>query len=118
MKLNGSIEKFANGCIYAVNGKPTKPYQEALKYTLLTKTKECQEVQSELIKAQWAPIRDYRSGYIPNRVPSAEDIFGYCDREGNVQMNDMHQFKTEKGYAKLSPFLQECLMKRMKSHSE
>ena len=112
---NGNVAKFADGIVFAVNDKPNKTYSKALSLVLLNNAKDDPYVQGDLERAYWAPIRDYRFEYVSNRVPPTEDIFGYCSKDGKVQINEMHQFKTNLGFPQLSPFLHKHLIARMKA---
>ena len=114
----GNLAKFANGIIFAINDKPTKAYSESIKKVLQKNAKECPYVKGEFEQTNWVPIRDYRCSFVPNRVPPTEDVFGYCSRDGKVQINEMHEFKTELGYPQLSPFLYKHLIKRMQEFKE
>eukprot|EP00835_Amoeboradix_gromovi_P002707 NODE_158_length_16653_cov_0.456929.p13 type:complete len:127 gc:universal NODE_158_length_16653_cov_0.456929:9621-9241(-) len=114
----GSVVKFPNNITFAKNDKPLEVYSKSLRSVLLGKSKDCPFVKGEFERSYWAPIRDYRYDFVQNRVPPIEDIFGYCSRDGKVQINELHQFKTDNGYPQLSPFLHKHLIKKMQELSE
>ena len=97
------IEVGQSHCAYQV-------YTDAMKAVLPLAIK-CPHVQSELKQSVWVPVRDYRSPFIPNRVPPIEDIFAFCHRDGSVTMNEYHEYKTRQGYSQWSPMLGEAILK-------
>eukprot|EP00834_Sanchytrium_tribonematis_P003041 NODE_107_length_18988_cov_0.534491.p19 type:complete len:127 gc:universal NODE_107_length_18988_cov_0.534491:5023-5403(+) len=113
LKLKGKECLLPSGKVIAVNNIPTEKYMKSLHKVLNDDSKNCPMLQSELQLSYWAPIRDYRSPYIPNRLPPIEDIFGFCSRDGQVQVNDFHIFYTEKGFPQFSPFLMAKLESEM-----